>query len=101
MRKEEQKKRAYLTIEHPKRNGSYVDAYVQMLCALTGLELLFHGMLYLLDSEFSGWTLSLRSYGRLQLLLMVSVVVFELVIPALSSVIHWHLHWLHGAEKHP
>lgn len=82
MRKEEQKKRAYLTIEHPKRNGSYVDAYVQMLCALTGLELLFHGMLYLLDSEFSGWTLSLRSYGRLQLLLMVSVVVFELVIPA-------------------
>lgn len=82
MRKAEQKKRAYLTIEHPKRSGSYVDAYVQMLCALTGLELLFHGMLYLLDSEFSGWILSLRSYGWLQLLLIGSVVVFELVIPA-------------------
>lgn len=82
MRKAEQKKRAYLTMEHPKRSSSFVEAYVQALCALTGLELLLHGMLYLLESEFSGWNLGLRSYGRLQLLLLVSIVVFELVIPA-------------------
>lgn len=82
MRKANITKSAYLTMEHSKETCCFREACVHALCALTALELLLHGMLFLLDSEFTGWTLSLQRYLVLQMMLIASTFLFECLIPS-------------------
>ena len=61
---------------------SFSVACVHAVCAVLGTELLFQGVLYLFSSELAGWSISMGSYTRLQILLLLSIFLFEIVVPA-------------------
>ena len=64
-----------------KTEYSFAELCVRIVCAFICVELLFQGMIYLLSSEFSGWYVTKHGYMMLQLLLICSLVLFELILP--------------------
>lgn len=60
---------------------TFAEICVRMVCAFLCVELLFQGLIYLLSSEFAGWYVTMHGYVMLQILIIFSILLFEIILP--------------------